>query len=157
MGKGGDHIAPQLRLGEGRCGRDDLAACRAGLQEVLDVARADGLVWPRSLERLARRLIAGEPGDWPAALRLARTAHALAPCSASWTLQASALGAAGRRTCAARLLARALLARPPAERGRVILRELVGLLSGLRHEHGMRDLALVLARARRRSTQRGAA
>jgi hypothetical protein len=88
----------------------------AGLGEALELARQEGWNWPRRLERLALLLRAQPAQRWPDALRLARTAHALAPCPASRELVADALAAAGRPREALAGLARALARLPRGAR-----------------------------------------
>lgn len=136
---------------------DGLAACQAGLREVLECARADGLRWPATLERLARRLAGQGLQHWPRALRLARCAHALAPCSAARSLLAEALAAEGDAGGAAALLAEALLQRPSSARTQVLLAQLVRLLERLPASHSRRVLSQHLECALRTARALGAA
>jgi hypothetical protein len=120
--------AARLRLsGDLEC----LEACRAGLREAQECARADGWDMPHNLRRLVPRVIGSPPQEWPDAVRLARTAFALEARESGAVLLAQALDRAGDAHAASGLLAVALLFGPPAARRVPLLRELARLQAGL--------------------------
>jgi len=106
------------RAAAARLAGEDDPGVRAGLREALELAAREGWRWPRALERLLRRLIAGEPVRWPEALRLARVAQALAPSLAARVLAAEALARAGRTRAALAELSAAALRLPARARPR---------------------------------------
>jgi hypothetical protein len=112
------------RLRRSRSNAADSRACREGLAEALEGARADELCLPARWVALATLCVESSLESWPPAEVLARIALEIEPCEEGRTELAHALLAAGEARAASGAIAAAVLGCGSAARARTLLDEL---------------------------------
>ena len=115
------------RLRRSRASENSARACREGLAEALECARADELCLPAGWGALAALCVGSNVESWPPAVLLARTALQIEPCEEGRTELAHALIAAGETRAAAAAMAAALLGCASAARASTLLDELASV------------------------------
>jgi hypothetical protein len=111
-------------LRRSRSNEDGARACREGLAEALECARADELCLPARWRALADLCAGSSLESWPPAVQLARTALEIEPCEEGRSELARALLAAGEARAASAAMAAALLGCASAARASTLLVEL---------------------------------